>query len=635
MLRAELLEDRRLLAVVYWDGEAGTNSWHDAANWSNDTLPTAADDVVFDIPVATPVIMSQDVSLNSLDSQTASLILSGGVFRIDQSSSIAENFSVHGGTFEGTGDLTVSGDLAWTGGVIQGSGTLIADGTMTITGDNYKYLTRRLENRGTAIYDGVNFGFGSFTDGSATLVNAVGANFDLVGDSSIAQWTVSDHRFENHGILTHTGAGTSIIDGGTLESTGTVIVSEGTLRVQAGGSGSGNFQLTGGDFEVGGGSFSIGALSASANGVGVFRQSGGTVDIVSNAQVFNFTQTEGILEGTSDLTVSGNLAWTGGVIQGSGTLIADGTMTITGDNYKYLTRRLENRGTASYDGVNFGFGSFTDGSATLVNAVGANFDLVGDSSIAQWTVSDHRFENHGILTHTGAGTSIIDGGTLESTGTVIVSEGTLRVQAGGSGSGNFQLTGGDFEVGGGSFSIGALSASANGVGVFRQSGGTVDIVSNAQVFNFTQTEGILEGTSDLTVSGNLAWTGGVIQGSGTLIADGTMTITGDNYKYLTRRLENRGTAIYDGVNFGFGSFTDGSATLVNAVGANFDLVGDSSIAQWTVSDHRFENHGILTHTGAGTSIIDGGTLESTGTVIVSEGTLRVQLLVAAVRGTFN
>lgn len=42
----EALEPRLLLALVEWDGGAGTDSWHDALNWSGDEVPTAVDDVV-------------------------------------------------------------------------------------------------------------------------------------------------------------------------------------------------------------------------------------------------------------------------------------------------------------------------------------------------------------------------------------------------------------------------------------------------------------------------------------------------------------------------------------------------------------------------------------------------------------
>jgi RHS repeat-associated protein len=526
------------------------------------------------------------------------------------------NFTQTGGTLVGSGDLIVSGDLNWLGGTLLGSGTLISDGTLTITGSSGKFLQRRLENRGTAKQDN-GFSFRSDGPSSATLINAVGATYELVGDSSIGRWDGSGHRFENHGTLIHTGTGTSTINGGTLESTGTIIVSEGALRVHEGGSSAGNLQLTGGDFEVSGGTFSI--AQPNTTGVGVFRQTDGLVDIVDTTQVTNFTQTGGTLVGSGDLIVSGDLNWLGGTLLGSGTLISDGTLTITGSSGKFLQRRLENRGTAKQDN-GFSFRSDGPSSATLINAVGATYELVGDSSIGRWDGSGHRFENHGTLIHTGTGTSTINGGTLESTGTIIVSEGALRVHEGGSSAGNLQLTGGDFEVSGGTFSI--AQPNTTGVGVFRQTDGLVDIVDTTQVTNFTQTGGTLVGSGDLIVSGDLNWLGGTLLGSGTLISDGTLTITGSSGKFLQRRLENRGTAKQDN-GFSFRSDGPSSATLINAVGATYELVGDSSIGRWDGSGHRFENHGTLIHTGAGTSTIDGGTLESTGTVIVKQGELRV------------
>ena len=52
----EQLEARTLLAAVFWDGGAGTWSWHDAANWSGDTLPGPADDVTINVAGTTPPI---------------------------------------------------------------------------------------------------------------------------------------------------------------------------------------------------------------------------------------------------------------------------------------------------------------------------------------------------------------------------------------------------------------------------------------------------------------------------------------------------------------------------------------------------------------------------------------------------
>ena len=68
--RFELLEERRVLATVTWDGGAGTTAWEDAANWSTDSLPTAADDVVIaDLasPGTTFVTLGASYSIQSLD----------------------------------------------------------------------------------------------------------------------------------------------------------------------------------------------------------------------------------------------------------------------------------------------------------------------------------------------------------------------------------------------------------------------------------------------------------------------------------------------------------------------------------------------------------------------------------------
>ena len=56
LYRAELLEARFLLSTVSWDGGGDGVSWNDPRNWSNDSLPTASDDVVISIPASNPVM---------------------------------------------------------------------------------------------------------------------------------------------------------------------------------------------------------------------------------------------------------------------------------------------------------------------------------------------------------------------------------------------------------------------------------------------------------------------------------------------------------------------------------------------------------------------------------------------------
>jgi hypothetical protein len=43
-----VLEDRITPSTVTWDNDGGDYDWNNAANWSGDVLPGAADDVVID-----------------------------------------------------------------------------------------------------------------------------------------------------------------------------------------------------------------------------------------------------------------------------------------------------------------------------------------------------------------------------------------------------------------------------------------------------------------------------------------------------------------------------------------------------------------------------------------------------------
>ncbi len=80
--RYEILEERRVLATVTWDGGAGSQFWEDAANWSANALPTAADDVVIaDLPAAGYTIV--DIVSNPI---VKSLVLSGTDVYTNQSS---------------------------------------------------------------------------------------------------------------------------------------------------------------------------------------------------------------------------------------------------------------------------------------------------------------------------------------------------------------------------------------------------------------------------------------------------------------------------------------------------------------------------------------------------------------------
>jgi hypothetical protein len=66
---AQRLEPRRLLATVAWDGGGDGTNWFDARNWSGDAVPTAADDVVIDVPAQPQIVIGP-----SADAQVRSLV---------------------------------------------------------------------------------------------------------------------------------------------------------------------------------------------------------------------------------------------------------------------------------------------------------------------------------------------------------------------------------------------------------------------------------------------------------------------------------------------------------------------------------------------------------------------------------
>ena len=65
-LAYETLEDRRLLAVFSWDGEAGDGRWETAANWSPNGLPRDGDDVVIGSSQSATVQLVSPAAVRSL-----------------------------------------------------------------------------------------------------------------------------------------------------------------------------------------------------------------------------------------------------------------------------------------------------------------------------------------------------------------------------------------------------------------------------------------------------------------------------------------------------------------------------------------------------------------------------------------
>ncbi|MHB1561333.1 MAG: beta strand repeat-containing protein, partial [Isosphaeraceae bacterium] len=109
----EALEDRRLLATVYWSSTSG-GDWSTKGDWSTGQVPGPGDDVVINVNGATPTITLSEGDAFSVHSLTA-----------------ADPLDLVGGSLTVTGNPAAGGDSTITGDLTIQGGTLIASGSST------------------------------------------------------------------------------------------------------------------------------------------------------------------------------------------------------------------------------------------------------------------------------------------------------------------------------------------------------------------------------------------------------------------------------------------------------------------------------------------------------------------------
>ena len=179
----EPLEDRRLLATVLWDGDAGAVSpgvydWNDPLNWSEDTLPTAADDVMIDVADAAITVehAAGDTTVKSLTSAESLTISGGSILRLAGGSTNQVDGLLHltGSSYLVTQGKNTTGTV---GGQWAGKGVTIAAADVTVEagsaitadGQGYEGHLRTI-------------GYGPGAGGSA-LYNGGGGSYGGVGGS--------------------------------------------------------------------------------------------------------------------------------------------------------------------------------------------------------------------------------------------------------------------------------------------------------------------------------------------------------------------------------------------------------------------------------------------------------------------
>jgi len=372
----EALEQRFLLSVVNWTGDAGDGLWSTPGNWSTKTsLPGAGDSVVINALAGTTIELTssltasaQSVSTNAtlqIDSgatlaantiqASANIVLSGGTI---QGATVAESGGselvlLSGGTLN---NVTVSAGTVldatqqWDAQITILNG-LTLNGTLEVggaDGSTFAYFlfngTQMLGGTGSVVF-GNYYYYYYYTNG----LYAQGDNGANPATLTVGSGITIDG---GNGDVSGYYSGDAIVNQGTIDAD----VAGGTIYVANNGSGlsnSGTLEATAGTLNVGGGSTpwsNGGNLIVSGTGVldlgGVFTQAG----------LGTFTRTGGTVNLTGTLT--GNLALSSatGSWNLAGGTIAGGTVTATGGAELVLTGS-----GGTLDGVTIGSGTVLDG----------------------------------------------------------------------------------------------------------------------------------------------------------------------------------------------------------------------------------------------------------------------------------
>ncbi|WP_020467969.1 Calx-beta domain-containing protein [Zavarzinella formosa] len=354
-LRVQNLEEKIAPATVTWDGGDGTLDWKDAANWSGDAKPTAADDVV--IP-QTGITITHSTGTDVVKSVTtsAAINLAGGSLEVDGNyqmngaSSTLAGGQLKNATIMATGGATFL--LSNAGGILSG-GVAVAAGT-TVDGtqnwNSYPYGQSTVQ-----IYGGLTLN-GTMNLGSASGDSWGEADFrgtqTLGGTGSLTfgSNTYNGIYARDNGTTLTIGAGMTvqgktgtISDYGSYNSTENV-VNQGNISVASGGK-----LVLGGDSWSNAGTINAAGATVTLGGtfttaaIGNFNATGATVSIT------------GALDNTAT-TLTLKPSWGGDWILSNGT-INGGTITNTGGS-KLL---LSNAGGILAGGITIAAGTTVDG----------------------------------------------------------------------------------------------------------------------------------------------------------------------------------------------------------------------------------------------------------------------------------
>lgn len=603
-MRIELLEDRRVLDTVTWDGGGDGRSWHDSRNWSGDALPAAGDDVVIDSQANFTVIHSTGSTAIRSVASSELISIAGGTLRIDAASQLDGGLSMTGGTLTGDGEIIVNGPSSWTGGVMSGTGvtTIGPDAVLNLGRGT---LQRDLANRGhVRVVDTLG------VSSPHRVSNLVDATIEFTNNTGLGTFGGAA-RLDNAGLIVKTGAtGTTNIDA-FVDNAGTIQVDSGTINLRGGSRHSGATE--------GRGVLQLAASFGETHSTvgepfwNVDRTRFSSTTLTTGGDEFvvrkRFDFESGTIAG-SNITFAGPLNWTGGTMNlgGRATVAGGATATISGGT---LNGRLINEGRLNLTGQLQG-----SNPATIENTATGTIDLQANVGFGTFG-GRARLNNAGLFVKSAlTGTSQLDA-FIDNTGTIRVDTGTINLRGGSqiggatAGSGILQLAS--------SFGETHITVGDPDWNVAHTRFSTTTLTASGDQLTFPNRFDFESGTiagSNIAFAGILNWTGGTLAASGaTIAAMGIANVSGGT---LTGHLTNEGQLNLTGSLAG-----SLPATITNTATGTLDLTTNIGFGTFG-GKARLNNAGVLTKTGGtGTSEFD-AFVDSTGTIRVDVGTLNLR-----------
>jgi hypothetical protein len=580
-----------------WDGGAGNDNWNVAANWNDDRVPAADDDVY--IPVtATVSIYGYYNTIHSLRSD-GRLTLASGDLTLLGDAIVRSNLTLASGRLASSAGITVTGLFSWTNGTLAGPGRVVALGGLALQGTDRFLEGAALVNRGAGAWESGNQ---HLTEG-AVLENAAGATLTISANATLAHYynAGAAPRFENRGVLTKTGTSTlqlltafdnagrvaveagELLLNGALNHTGAFAVASGaTLRLNNSATG----VMATGSTVTGAGTVILNTSTGSGRSLtlaGAYALSGETQQL-SGATVISPTATfstgrlwlsNGRLEPQTAITVTGVLTWSSATLAGPGSTYVAQRIVLDGGNRLLDGHTLRNGGQATWLGTIRGANG-----AVWHNLPGATLDIPGDVNTNWWERGPQpAVRNEGALRKVAPATTADLNGVITNTGVIDIISGTLtlpaasstsgvlrvsqgatltlsaathQVLAGGviSNSGQLILASGVLSVTGrydapgvtqansGVFAVAAGAPATNLGSPLRLQGATLNLAPGAEAaaHSLLLANGAVQGSGAITVSEGFTWTGGSLLGDGVLNLAGRGLIGPGSLELNGRRL---------------------------------------------------------------------------------------------------